>query len=254
MLPRRIQVVCLAVGELRNEYVVRLESMLRRHMPLPFDLACASDRSGGFPRSIRLLDVGGWPPPRAGMRPTTYKLSLFDPARIPFEEFLYLDTSLVIHKDLSALLEFAFGQPHDLVAVNDWNYDTYNSSVMRIRQTEALAQIPRAYEAGKEFAQRVPGDQDFMTGVLRANGWEDRVTTFPEGMVQSYGVARGAAKRGWSVGRALLEEATIVKFHGPPKMHELLDPRYRLRTIVDKGNPWHRKAWFWVRELKTRWR
>lgn len=253
MVPKRVQIVCLAVGDLSNEYVIKLESMLRRHMPVPFDLTCAVDAPRQLPSSIQTLDASGWPPPRPGMRATTYKLSLFDPQRTPYEEFLYLDTSLVIRKDMTDLLEFAFGQPHDLVAVADWHYEAYNTSVMRVRQG-ALQAIPKAYEAGTKFVQRVPGDQDFVTSVIWGRGWDDRVTTFPKGMVQNYGTARTAAEKGMSVGRKMLEEATIVKFNGKLKMHILLDPRYRLKQMIAKKNPWHRNARFWVREVDALWR
>ena len=187
------------------------------------------------------------------MRPTTYKLSLFDPRRTPYEEFLYLDTSLVIRKDMGSLLEFAFGQPQDLVVVQDWNYEAFNTSVMRIRQG-ALAAVPAAYEAGTRFLQRVPGDQDFLTNVVWNQGLDEHVTTFPEGMVQTYGIARKAAKAGMRVGHKMLEEATIVKFNGHPKMHDLLDRRYLLSQMTDNLNPFHRNAWFYVREVKELWR
>ena len=249
-----MNIVCLAVADVPCGYVERLESMLHRHMPVPFDLTCAVDRDRQLPVSIRTLSVVDWPPPRAGMRPTTYKLSLFDPNRIPFDEFLYLDTSLVIRRDMTDLLQFAFGQPQDLVAVRDWNYDAYNTSVMRIRHSPDLTKVIRAYEAGKELDQRIPGDQDFVTGVVRQQCLESRVATFPEGMVACFGAARRLAKTDRRAAYAALEKATIVKFNGTPKMHQLIDPRYRLRQVLETKNPLHRRAWFWVREARQLWR
>ncbi len=253
MVPKRVQIVCLAVGELPNEYVTRLEAMLRREMPVPFDLACATDRPRNLPATISTLDVAGWPPPRPGMRPTTYKLSLFDLRRVPFDDFLYLDTSLVIRKSMAELLEFAYAQPHDLVTVQDWHYEAYNTSVMRIRQG-ALSAIPEAYESGLRFIQKVPGDQDFLTNVVWSKDLDHLVTTFPKGMVQCYGIARTASKAGMHVGHRMLSEATIVKFNGHPKMHDLLDRRYILKQMTDNTNPFHRNAWFYVREVKELWR
>ena len=253
-MPSRVQAVCLAVGDLPNLYVTRLHSMLSRHMPVPFDLTCMTDRDRGLSSAIRNLDVSGWSPPRPGMRPTVYKLNLYDPVRVPLGELLFMDTSLVIQKDMTPFLEFAFSQPQELVAVKGLSYDTYNSCVLRIRQGGALTAIPKAYEAGETFDQRVPGDQDFATGVILKNGWQDRVTTFPKAMLYSYKKAREAEKERRGEGRRMLEEAIVVKFHGHPKMDELLDPLYRLRTMVAKGNPFHREARFWVRELRERWR
>ncbi len=254
VLPERVPIVCLAVGELPNVYVTRLWSMLLRHMPVPFDLTCLVDRDRSLPASIRTVDVTGWPCPRVGMRPTTYKLGLYDPARLPLGEFLYLDTSLVIQKDLTSLLEFAFGQPHELVAVKGMSYETYNSCVLRVRQGGRLTAIPKAYEAGTTFDQPIPGDQDFATGVIRQNGWEDSVTRFPNEMIQSFKIARQSQKTERGSGRTMLENATIVKFHGEPKMDQLLDPRYRFAEVVKKRNPFHRHVWFWVREVQCHWR
>ena len=254
MSPERIQVVCLAVGDLPDEYVLRLHAMLHRHMPAPFDLTCLVDRERGFPKDVRTLDVTGWPAPREGMRPTTYKLFLYDPVRVPLGDLLYMDTSLIVQKDLTPLIEFAYRQPHELVAVKGLSYDTYNSCVLRIRQGGRLAAIPRAYEAGTSFEQKVPGDQDFAAGVIRQEGWEGLVTRFPDPMIQSYKVARRAERRGRGLGRTMLGAAIIVKFNGPPKMHELLDPRRRLRAAIDHRKPWHRDAWFWVRETRRHWR
>jgi len=188
------------------------------------------------------------------MRCTTYKLFLFDPEKIPIREFLYLDTSMVIRAEMTPLLEFAFGQLHDLVAVRDWNYDAYNTSVMRVRQTCRLAMIPEAYEAGVAFDQRVPGDQDFVSGVVRCRGLEAHVTTFPDELVACFGTARRACRRNGRKGYEMLERAVIVKFNGRPKMDEVIDPRYRLRQIWETRNPLHRRAWFWVKETKDLWR
>lgn len=246
--------MCLAVADLPNVYVERLESMLRRHMPVPFELICAVDHDRRLPPSIRTLNVADWPPPRKGMRPTTYKLNLFDLERMPFHEFLYLDTSLVIRRNMADLLEFAFGQPHDLVIVKDWNYDAFNTSVMRIRHSAELAEIIRDYEAGVAFPQRVPGDQDFVTGVIRHRALQSHVVTFPEGMVACYGKNRRLSKVNRRAAYEALEKATIVKFNGHPKMDELIDPRYRLRQMWKTKNPFHRRAWFWVKEAKRLWR
>lgn len=244
----------MAVGSLPDEHVLRLASMLRRTMPCPFELTCIVDRPRAFPEAIRTLDASQWPPPRPGMRVTTYKLGLYDPAKVPFREFLYLDTSMIIRADMTPLLEFAFAQPHDLVAVRDWNYEAFNTSVMRIRQTERLAEISKAYAAGECFPHRVPGDQDFVTAVLADRGFCDSITTFPDEMIACFGAARRLSKTDRRAGYAMLEKAVIVKFNGQPKMDDLISPRYRLRQAWETKNPFHRRAWFWVKDAKELWR
>lgn len=254
MLPSRAQVVCLAVGNASEEYVIRLESMLRRHMPVPFDLACAVDRPLALPASIAQIDLSGSEPPRSGMRMTTYKLALYDRNRFPFDEFLYLDTSLVICRDMTPLLDFAYDCPTELIAVDDWNYDAYNTCVMRIRPGGVLAEIPKAYAEGVTYAQKHPGDQDFVTGFLHDRGLEAHIATWPKPLVASYKAARKLTKSDPEAAKRQLDEAVIVKFHGEPKMHQLLDPRYRLKEAVRKLRPWHPNAWFWIKELRQHWR
>ncbi len=254
MLPEETPILCLAVGALTEDYVTKLESMLRRNFPRKFRLICITDRPRPLPSSIQTIDASQWPGPRPGMRPTTYKLFLYDRQRVPIPEFLYLDTSMVIRADMSPLIQFADAQAQDLITVRDWNYDAYNTSVMRIRQTDRLAEIPKAYEAGETFVQRVPGDQDFVTGLVRTRGFEDNVTTFPDELVACFGAARKASRRGSGKGQEMLEQAVVVKFNGRPKMHELIDPRYRLRQILETRNPLHRRAWFWVKETKDLWK
>jgi hypothetical protein len=250
-----IQIVCLAAGDsIADEYLVRFTSMLDRHMPERFDLHCIVDRDRYLPPQFQRIDARGWPPPRQGMRMTTYKLSLFDADRLPFDEFLYLDLSLVIHRDMTPLLDFASRRTEELVVVKDWFYDAYNTCVMRIRPGGVLSQIPKAYESGSAYDQKHPGDQDFVSAIVKERHWEGSVATFPPETIASYKQARQIAKRNSAEAHRMLQEAVIVKFHGEPKMHQLLDPQYRLKEALKKGVPWHRNAWFWVDELREAWR
>lgn len=254
---KAVEVVCVSVGAGASPlHVERLRSMLGRHLPGPFNLWCVVDRPQPLPDGVRSIDASGWTKPRPGMRPTVVKLGLFDPEAMPIREFLYFDTSLVIQRDLSPLLAFTDARPEELVAVRDWTYDAFNTCVMRVRTGGSLAEIPRVYAQGVAYDQKTPGDQDFVSGFVRERGLESCVATFPPEMVASYKMARAKARAGRAgEGREDLERALAVKFHGKPKMDEILDPWTRfLRLRLMKPLTGRVDATFWVRELQERWR
>jgi hypothetical protein len=230
------------------KYVWKLESMLQRHMPVPFSLTCVVDRPRKLPPSVRTVDASNWGLRRVGMRVTTDKLGLFEPGRVPFDEFLYLDTTLVIQRDMGSLLEFAFGREEELIVLRDWNYDAYNTCVMRIRTGGALAGIPKAFREGVTYPWRNPGDQDFVTAYVRDKGLESQVAIWPEDMIVSYKNAREVHRTDPVTAYRMLEPGTIVKFYGKTKMDQLLNPIYRAFKM--KGPD----AKFWVRELGEHWR
>lgn len=253
-IPETVPVVCVLVGHrYPDRYVTALESMLRRHMPVPFRLFCATDRSRSLPSSVTVIDASGWGMRQEGMRVTTDKLRLFDASVLPFESFLYLDTTLVVQRDLGDLLTYAFGRPEELVVVKDWSYDAYNTCVMRVRPGGALSAIPKAFLSGKRFDQRNPGDQDFVTAYVREMGLEDRVALFRPDDVVSYRDARRLHRTDPAAAYAALERGTIVKFYGRTKMHELVSPLNRLRMRLLGGSEGRADAGFWVRELQERW-
>lgn len=246
---REIPIVCLAVGHrYPDRNVAVLESMLRRHMPGPFSLTCVVDRPRQLPPSVRTVDASGWDLRREGMRVTTDKLGLFEAGRLPFEEFLYFDTTLVIQRSLGPMIDFSFGHEAELVVLKDWNYDAYNTCVMRIRPGGALGEMAGAFRNGVAYPQRNPGDQDFVTAYVRDKGLEDRVALWPTESVVSYKNARDLHRTDPAAAYAMLERGTVVKFFGKTKMHELLSPLYRALKLrgPDRG--------FWVRELRERWR
>lgn len=246
---REIPVVCMAVGaRYPDRNVAVLHSMLRRHVPGPFSLTCVVDRERRLPEGVRTVDARDWGLRREGMRVTTDKLGLFESGRLPFDEFLYLDTTLVIHRDLGPLIEYGFGREEELVVCQDWNYDAYNTCVMRIRTGGALAQIPKAFRAGVAFDQRNPGDQDFVTAFVRDRGLESHVALWREDDVVSYKNARALNPTDPTAAHAMLERGTIVKFFGKTKMHELLSPVYRAVKMRGADRS------FWVRELREKWR
>jgi len=236
--PVPLPVVCFALGEAYGAlYVRRLHDMLARHCPQPFTLYCYTDRPRQLPSAVVQRDCSGWTElEREGMRPTTRKLGIFNPAYVEFESFLYLDLTLVIRRDMGELLAFAFARPEPLVIVPSWYHEGgYNSSVMRLRRGELKA-VYDAFVAGERFVQNVAGDQDFILGVVRSRGLEDRIARFPPHQVISFRKTLKAGGRDPAWARRRMEDATIVKFHGRPKMNEAFSARYhwrlRLRELL----------------------
>ncbi len=235
VVPERLPVVCFAFGEIHgmaDTYITRLHEMLGRHCPSHFTLHCYSDRPRpALPKAIELRDCAGWHELlRADMRNTTHKLGLFNPCYVEFDAFLYLDLSVVIRRDMGPLLESAFARPEDLVIVPHWKNDGYNSSVMRIRGGGRLGAVYQAFVGGERYVQRVPGDQDFIRGVVHRYGLQAQVGQFPSGQIISFKTARQLGRRDAEAARDLFRHATIIKFHGQPKPHQALGMRYGLRT------------------------
>jgi hypothetical protein len=202
--------------------------MLAATCPRPFALTCVTDQPRDLPSAIDQIDCSNWHElRRTGMRPTTVKLGLFNPAYVPYEEFFYLDLSLVIRSGLGPLLDAADCRPEPLVIVSDWCYDCYNSSVMRIRNRD-LVFIYEAFAAGEKYPFRNAGDQDFIHAAVRARGLQNRVATFPPELVASFKLAARPSRCNRELARRQIADAVIVKFCSRPKPHELLQPYYRL--------------------------
>jgi hypothetical protein len=251
-----LPIVTLAVGgALPPIYLTRIRSMLERHAPRPTRLLCLTDKPAELPTGFEPIDLRGKELRRKGMRPTTNKILLLEPGFVPSTEFLYLDLTLVVQRSLEPLLDFAASRVEPLIAVRDWHYDSLNTCVMRIRSDERLGAVVRAFREGREFPHKVGGDQDFITAAMRDLGLESLAATFPEGIVESYKHARNVYRENPAEASRMLREATIVKFHGVPRMHELLSPWQRLwrvwRRFPGRGFGFAR---FWAKELREVWR
>lgn len=253
-----LAIVCLAIGDMdgmADVYLARLHGMLTRHCPAPFRLVCFSDRDRNQPQGVELRRCDSWTElRREGMRATTMKLGLFNPAYVEFERLLYLDLTLVIRRDMGGLLEEALSSPYGLVIVKDWHHEGFNSSVMSIRRG-ALSVVYEAFVNGERFDQRVPGDQDFINGVLASRGLQDAVGTFSTGTVESFKRLMRLARHSPTQAREALSTSTIVKFHGQPRMQDVFSRwpylwRVRLKELAHG----HWRPVLPVDELRQAWR
>lgn len=222
--------VCVCTGDMygmAETYVLRLQRMISRCHSKKFILTCVTDRVRALPDDIQQIDCASWNElRREGMRPTTLKIGLFSPERLPYEDFVYLDLTLVIKSNMEPLLDFMQNSHSPLVIVRDWHYETYNSSVMRIRN-RSLRFIYDAFVAGEKFKQKTLGDQDFIHGVIKSRNLDALVSLIPDGYVCSLKQAVRTSRTDSERSRNMINEAIIVKFHGNPKMHDFFDARYR---------------------------
>ena len=152
---------------------------------------------------------------------------------------------------MTPLLEYAFGRPEELVIIEDWFYPCYNSAVMRIRQG-VLRVVYDAAATGEEIPQISIGDQGFITACIADRKLQDQVALFPREMITSCKMARELNRTDAETARRIVDEAIIVKFHGKPKPHHVLDPFYNFFSIRLKNGS--RDASFWKRELRRHWR
>ncbi len=225
-----IHFVCVVTGGfhgLADLYVNRLFGMLTRHAGRPFELWCITDAPRKVSPQIRQIDCAGWTElHQEGMRPTTVKLGLFNPGYTALEQFIYLDLTLVIRRDMTPLIDHMLASPHELVILKDWGYESYNSSVMRIRPRH-LAFIYRAFASGQRYVQKTKGDQDFIFAAVKDHQCQSLVGLVPEPMVVSFKQAIRTGLKDPRQAKVMVAEAIIVKFHGSPRMHRALDPIYR---------------------------
>jgi hypothetical protein len=241
-----------------DKYIDCLNGMLSQHCPQAFRLICFTDRRRNIHPDIEQRDCSGWNEfDAAGMPAFMRKLGLFNPAYVEFDEYWFLDLTLIIRSSMQPLLSFASDRQEDLVLVQDWHHACCNSSVMRIRPRQ-MRFIYDAFIARELSPFEFPGDQDFIHAIVAARGEQHRVALLPDGMVISFKHTVRIGRRDPTKTRAVFEAATIVKFHGRPRMHQVFNPIYRLFRIrlrdLSKGR-WHRPVSpAELRELQSHWR
>jgi len=217
-----LHVVCVNCGEKYGDiYVDRLYAMVSRHLHVPFDFTCFTDRPRQISGEIIQFDTTPW-----ALRGWFNKLKLLDAPAMPYDSMLFFDISLIIKADLQPLVDYV--QDHPFVIVRDWHYDCFNSCVMWITGHDRTQQVWAEYMAGTVYQTRHHGDQDFIHAVFRANGWLASTCTFPPSWIVSYKNLRRTRRFAPTESAQLLDGALVLKFHGFPKPHELLMPEVHI--------------------------
>ena len=180
------------------------------------------------------------------------KLKLFDRAELP-DEFLFFDLALVIYRSLDPMLEWARQNPEPcLIGMRDWNYDCFGSMVMWVRPCDLTQRIWDSYASGTRYPHQTPvdGDQDFIDGFIREH-FRGEDAYFPQEWFVSYKLLRKAHADNKPKEKTMFEAGRILKFHGPPKMHELLDWKQNLRLLL-KHKPFRTFSYWRYLEKQVR--
>lgn len=244
-------IVLLAQGDkYGDEYASRMVGMLRKHLSASAPITLFTDRERAVPSEVRQVSTVGW-----DADGWFGKLKLFD-RNILASPFFFLDISTVVLRDLSPLVEF--WKAHEecpLIAMRDWNYDCFGSMVLLVRPNEVTQGIWDAYASGKRYQPQtaIDGDQDFIDGYLREHP-EFPVMYFPEEWCISYKRLRKLHATNPLAAAKALQEGLLLKFHGPPKMHQLLDPWANLKLLLKTKPLRTPKYWRYLeREVREWW-
>jgi hypothetical protein len=124
---------------------------------------------------------------------------------------------------------------------------------MFIRPTSFSAQVWQDYAGGVQYETTYAGDQDYIQAVFSAHHFEDGLTSFPPGMVESYKRNRRLRRADPAAARQALDEALILKFHGEPKMHTLADPQSALIYAARKPMRMLREWNYLAQEVRDWW-
>lgn len=199
--------------------------MTKRQLSMPFTFTCITDRPRSLHPEIRQCDCSAW-----GVTGWFTKIKIFDAQALPFDEFLFMDISMIMLDSLDPLVEFARGK--DLVAMRDWHYDCFGSCAMWLKKSALNQTIWDEYAKGTRYQTELNGDQDFIDAVLRDKGLEDQVAYYPQEWFQSYKRLLRIHRQSPEEAERQLKAARILKFHGHPRPHELINPWLRFRHLA----------------------
>lgn len=211
-----MRVVCVKWGDKYGpEYVQKLHNMVARHLPIPHEFVCLTERPvEGVACQPLPTDLPSW----------WSKIGLFKPGVLPGDN-LYLDLDVVITDSLLPLVALLYQSP-GLHARDDFSYSlrnprrglsadtqrllggpgTVNSSVM-LWKGDACRDVWDRWEPG--VMDVMHGDQNFIASVL----WPNKISFIPDELVCSY---KYQVMRGEPV-------APVVVFHGDPKPPQVHD-------------------------------
>lgn len=170
------------------EYVLRLRSMVKRHLKFAdHRFVCLTDRAYLF---NDIPDIEAWPitkPP--GLAGWWAKLWLFHPACSIGDRVLYLDLDSIIVRDLEPIT-LSYRENKIALVPDGGTFEgrghlkvikRYNSSVMMFRRNPELSKLLWE-EWGPEVAGRLWGDQDWIAeqignnGILMPKEWFPRIS------------------------------------------------------------------------------
>lgn len=242
-----INIVCVNNGgKYGDDYTNKLYAMTERYLQRPFQLTCFTDRPRPLHENIHQYSIAHW-----GLSGWFAKLKLFDGAAIPFDSFLYLDITLIIKQSLEPLIDFACGKP--FVTQQDWWYDCFNSSVMWITKHPMNQRVWDTFSSGKKYHTRHHGDQDYIHAVFKEQGLLQQIDYFPQSFVQSYKDLVRQRRYNKMAADQALARAIILKFHGHPKPHELLQTKTEFLKLQLRTPTLLFRDWSYLNDVIRDW-
>jgi tetratricopeptide (TPR) repeat protein len=166
----RLTVACVKHGtKYGPDYVNRLYSMVRRHLPGNWRFVCYTDDPRGLRPEVGVIDISG-----IQIRGWWTKLALFDPALpVPDPTIFYLDLDTVVVGDLGFLEGLKVG----FHILEHPDSPCFNSSVMLYDRAFAA---PVYQRIRKRDVERLVGDQDWIEECMPG------LDTFPHGLIRLY--------------------------------------------------------------------
>lgn len=243
-----LKVVTVQAGKKYPDfYVDRLYRMVKRHLSIPHEFIVYSDGSRDFEEAFEIRRCDDWK-----LEGYFNKLRLFDRHITGENPFLYLDITMVVIGSLDRLWDYSKGLSASLITVRDWNYPIVNSSVMLIRPDETTQRVWDLWSSGERFGG-VAGDQNFIDAVFKQYN-PHQLEFWPKDWILSYKSLRSLAVKEPEAARSRLESGVILKFHGSPKPHEVLNPWLSPGSTIVR-NPFRPRLWSYLAsEIQSNWK
>lgn len=202
--PEKITVACVWWGNLYGkEYVEKLRNSVKRHLTIPHDFVCLTDRDDVPDGVIKIpLEVGpeGW----------WQKTSLFKPGLFKGKVlFLDLDVIIINSLDKFATIENPFTMIENFGP--NKKHAAHNSSVMVWTPSKQTEKIYTQFS--EEVTKELHGDQCWIWRVM-----DKDITNYVHDWVDSYKYGK---LPNW---RRQTENTSIIIFHGQPKPHSNIEP------------------------------
>ena len=197
------------------DYAAKTHNMISRHLDLPFDSYCITDRPNELPDNITPiepeLNVKGW-----------WNKTLSFSENMPDGYILILDVDLIVLNNITTEVTFALENLTTLAAYSDainWCGSKLSSSFM-IFKSGSLAHIYRNFKTNYEQIENFPGgDQVWMFPQIQDVLYIDehfpsfkRSLKFDVGQIESNTI---------HLPRNLSPDIKILDCHGRPKPHEM---------------------------------
>jgi hypothetical protein len=196
-----LRVFCVNTGtKYSPDYVLKLRNMVSRHLSLPYEFWCLTDKPTGEV-SCKLTPFNGW----------WGKISLFEEQG----PVLYFDLDTVIVGSIDSFAEAVMASDKTIFMLKRFvtHRKGWMSGIMGWNGDWSF--IRSAFDS-KRHPNRFPGDQDFIDHILRITHSHVLSVQSVLGGVYSYKVdVRGNG--------SLPENTSVVCFHGNPRPHEIND-------------------------------